>query len=47
MLNLHSQFEVYDFLSNKGYGTQTLREALAKYGLCELHRKSFNLEKFL
>lgn len=47
MFNLHSQFEVYDFLSNKGYGTKKHREALAKYGLCELHRKSFNLEKFL
>lgn len=47
MRELHQQFEVYDFFTNKGYGTKKHREAIKKYGLSDLHRKSFNLTKFL
>ncbi len=47
MKDLHSQFEHYNFLKNKGYGTKDHREAIRQYGLCGLHRTSFNLEKFL
>jgi ribonuclease HII len=43
----HPTYTVYDFFSNKGYGTAKHREAIGKYGLCDLHRTSFNLEKFL
>jgi ribonuclease HII len=43
----HPTYTVYDFISNKGYGTLKHREAIGKYGLCDLHRTSFNLEKFL
>lgn len=42
----HLTYEAYDFATNKGYGTKKHQEAIKKYGLCELHRKSFNLSKF-
>lgn len=31
----------YGFLSNKGYGTKAHIEAIKKYGLCPLHRRTF------
>lgn len=43
----HATYKVYDFFTNKGYGTKKHREAIGKYGLCDLHRTSFALEKFL
>jgi ribonuclease HII len=47
MTKLHSNYPVYNFRNNKGYGTQEHREAIKKFGLSELHRSSFLLEKFL
>lgn len=47
MGKLHEQYINYNFLSNKGYGTKAHREAIAKFGLSDLHRTSFQLEKFL
>jgi len=47
MMDLHLKYDKYDFLTNKGYGTKKHRDAIYTYGLCELHRTSFNLEKFL
>lgn len=47
MERLHESYNVYDFITNKGYGTKKHREAIGKYGLCDLHRTSFNLTKFL
>ena len=47
MQQLHAQYEVYDFAKNKGYGTKAHREAIKKFGLCDLHRTSFNLTKFI
>ena len=46
MEKLHHQYEAYDFFTNKGYGTKKHREAISKFGLCDLHRTSFNLSKF-
>ncbi len=46
MEKLHSQYEKYDFFTNKGYGTKKHREAIKQFGLCDLHRTSFNLSKF-
>jgi ribonuclease HII len=43
----HETYKVYDFFINKGYGTKKHRDAIAEHGLCDLHRTSFNLEKFL
>jgi ribonuclease HII len=47
MEDLHPQYEAYDFFTNKGYGTKKHRDAISKYGLCDLHRTSFNLSKFV
>src|SRR5258707_1209936 len=47
MRELHEQYFMYNFLENKGYGTKFHREALKKYGLSEVHRTSFDLQKFL
>lgn len=47
MESLDLQYEVYDFATNKGYGTKKHREAIGKYGLSDLHRTSFNLSKFV
>ena len=33
----------YDWLSNKGYPTKKHREAIRKYGITPLHRKTFNM----
>ncbi|MGZ3865290.1 MAG: ribonuclease HII [Bacteroidia bacterium] len=43
MQNLHSEFPHYGWDTNKGYPTQAHREAIAKHGSCEHHRKSFTL----
>ena len=43
MENLHNDFPHYCWKNNKGYGTQNHRDAIEKYGLCEHHRKSFNI----
>jgi ribonuclease HII len=47
MEKLHEQYVHYDFLTNKGYGTKKHQEAIKRYGLSDLHRMSFHLEKFL
>lgn len=47
MEKLHEQYEIYDFFTNKGYGTKKHRDAIGIHGLCDLHRTSFDLIKFL
>jgi ribonuclease HII len=41
MLKMHESYPQYNWAQNKGYGTVAHRDAIAKYGLTELHRKSF------
>ncbi|HCX65019.1 MAG TPA: ribonuclease HII [Eubacteriaceae bacterium] len=41
MEQYHYQYPQYDFLNNKGYGTKTHIEAIQKYGLTPIHRRSF------
>lgn len=41
MTELASKYPVYGFDCNKGYGTRFHQDALASYGPCELHRRSF------
>lgn len=41
MKDYHARFPMYDFLSNKGYGTAIHRQRIADFGLCEIHRRSF------
>jgi len=43
MQQLHLQFPHYGWDNNKGYGTAFHRAAIAVHGLCEYHRKSFNI----
>lgn len=43
MRNMHEAYPNYDFYNNKGYGTKKHREAIKKFGLSEMHRKSFDL----
>jgi len=43
MIKISNTYPEYDFASNKGYGTLKHRNAIAKYGLTDLHRASFNL----
>ena len=47
MEKLHDQYTNYDFATNKGYGTKKHQDAIRIYGLSDLHRRSFKLEKFL
>lgn len=41
MTQLHEQYTVYDWKTNKGYGTKKHIEALKTHGSCEHHRKLF------
>lgn len=47
MKKYHQKYPNYHFGKHKGYGTKLHQEAIRKYGLTRIHRKSFNLEKFL
>ncbi len=47
MKRLGKEYKGYNLSKNKGYGTKYHREALRKHGLSEIHRTSFNLQKFL
>ncbi len=41
MLECDARYPAYGFARHKGYGTKIHREALAHYGPCPLHRRSF------
>ncbi len=41
LIELDKQYPQYNWKKNKGYGTKEHMEAIKKYGMCELHRKSF------
>lgn len=47
MVDLHEKYPQYNFAKHKGYGTKEHRDAIKKHGLCDLHRTSFKLQKFL
>lgn len=47
MRQLSKNYPQYHFSKNKGYGTKEHRDNIKKYGLCKIHRKSFNLSKFI
>lgn len=47
MKKLHKKYPKYGFAKHKGYGTKQHQEAIKTYGLSKVHRKSFNLEKYL
>ncbi len=41
MCELAKEYPGYSFEKHKGYGTKAHYEALQKYGLCAIHRRSF------
>ena len=41
MQGCHLKYPQYNFARHKGYGTKEHRRAIEKFGVCELHRKSF------
>ena len=43
MQQLHKEYAHYGWDRNKGYGTAVHRKAIAENGLCQYHRKSFNI----
>lgn len=47
MEKLAFEFPNYGFDKHKGYGTSFHRQMIKKFGLSDLHRKSFKLDKFL
>lgn len=47
MQQFHPLYKVYDFATNKGYGTKKHQAAIKQYGLSSLHRKSFDLSPFV
>ena len=44
MIKFSEKYPEYSFEKNKGYGTKEHREAISKYGLSDIHRKSFSLK---
>ena len=47
MEKLGKKYKGYDFSNNKGYGTKFHRGAIKKLGLSEIHRASFDLQKYV
>lgn len=43
MKRLHAFYPEYGFEKHVGYGTKEHREAIARHGLCDLHRRSFRI----
>jgi len=43
---LHKDFPEYGWNKNKGYGTLVHRKAIEQIGICEYHRKSFDIIPF-
>lgn len=41
MREYDQKYPQYGFAKNKGYGTKQHVEAIKKYGLCEIHRRTF------
>ncbi len=41
MAEAHQQYPQYNFLKNQGYPTREHRQALAEFGPCTLHRRTF------
>ena len=44
MCKLSTQFPMYEWKKNKGYGTEKHKEMIYKYGRCEYHRMTFNIK---
>src|SRR6185437_10099976 len=47
MQKLHKKYPLYDWLENKGYPNKVHLRALFRYGICGLHRKTYEPIKSL
>jgi len=47
MQKLHQKYPLYDWRENKGYPNKTHLTALFRYGICDLHRKTYEPIKSL
>ena len=47
MCSLDEKYSQYEFKKHKGYGTKVHIEAIQKYGVSDIHRKSFMTAKVL
>jgi len=45
MVELHDKYPMYNFKSNKGYGSKEHIDAINMYGVCPYHRLSFGICK--
>ncbi|KKS02944.1 MAG: Ribonuclease HII [Candidatus Curtissbacteria bacterium GW2011_GWA2_41_24] len=43
MKKLSKKYPLYGFGKHKGYGTRNHQEAIKKFGFCQIHRTSYNL----
>ena len=46
MCQLEDEYPVYGFGQHKGYGTRQHQKAIRENGLCGVHRRSFDIEKY-
>jgi ribonuclease HII len=46
MRQIHEEFPMYNWASNKGYATEEHCEALKKFGYSKYHRRTFHLKSF-
>lgn len=44
MKKLSKKYPLYGFGKHKGYGTRYHQEAIKKFGFCQIHRTSYNLD---
>ncbi|MBI2372123.1 MAG: ribonuclease HII [Deltaproteobacteria bacterium] len=47
MAAYHHDYPQFNFLRNKGYATREHREAIRRFGLCPIHRRSFAPQRTL
>lgn len=48
LIKLDEKYPQYGFKKHKGYGTKMHQKALAQFGICEIHRKSYGpIKKFI
>lgn len=43
MTKFAKKFPIYNFEKNKGYGTKSHQNAIQRFGFCDIHRTSYNL----
>ena len=47
MINIHTEYPAYNWVSNKGYPTRDHKDAINEFGITSYHRLSFNMNEQL